>query len=259
VPTAVKWQQEFGDELQVIFVGEPASVVERFALERKWLGTAAMWTDESPVSPQPLANGGFGTPYSVLVSSDGEVLVTGLTSQVHQAVREGIEAEIARARQAPAGTPKELEKAWKLFLSGDVADALEEAGKRGKDPELSEAARAASTEFYLRAMSRVRRGQWLADNGYPLAARAHLERVSKELDGVIGVVEDARMVLEFLDSETMEPELSAAKSLASLEAKLYENGAEAGLAKKLSELAEEAPSPALAARAERLARMATPS
>lgn len=259
MPTAVKWQQEFGDDLQVIFVGEPASVVERFALGRKWLGSPAMWTDEPVAAPQPLANGAFGTPYSILLSSDGEVLVTGLTSAVHQEVRERIEAEIARGKQAPAGTPEELERAWKLFLSGEVADALEEAARRSEDEDVAESANALTTEFYVRAMARVQRGRWLVDNGYPLEARAHLEAVTDELEGVVGVVEDAQMMLEFLDSKTMEPELAAARELAKLEAKLYAEGAGEGLAGRLGALAEDAPSPGLATRAARLARMAEPA
>ena len=71
MPTSIKLQEEFGEDLQVIFVesqGADRAKMEGFALRKKWFGTTAMWTTE-----RPFDSGSRGLPNYVLIGADGKV------------------------------------------------------------------------------------------------------------------------------------------------------------------------------------------
>ena len=95
---------------------------------------------------------------------------------------EAVEAEIKKAKDAPAGTPKELKKAWQLFNKGDVAGALAECDKVGGDEALK-----AKDDFVARTTARIARAKWLIDDGYITSAEKLLEALEK------GVKTDAEL------------------------------------------------------------------
>lgn len=176
MPASTKLQETFGDDVQVIFVecqNTPRDVWEAFAWKMKWMGNQALWTAERPIPTT-----GSGLPEVAVLGIDGTVLLQGYPGEFGKKIEETIAAEIKKAKQAPAGTPKDAQKSWSLFLKGDVAAALAEC-----DKVASEGAKAARAEFVSRTGAEIDRAQWLTEHGYIGAAEqllAKLEKAVKE-------------------------------------------------------------------------------
>jgi hypothetical protein len=176
VPTAVKLQEQFGDDLQVIFVecqGANRDQYEAFAWKMKWMGGPAMWTEERPFGK--VAN---TLPETALIGVDGKILLQGNPGNLGSKLEEAIVAEIKKSKKAPEGTPSALTKAWTAFAKGDIADALAECDKVGTDE-----ATAAREEFTTRWKRSLARGKWLVDNGYAVEAEEHLAQLAKGAKG----------------------------------------------------------------------------
>jgi hypothetical protein len=159
VPASVKLQEQFGDDVQVLFVecqNTPKDVYEAFAWKMKWMGNGAMWTAERPFPTK-----GSGLPETALVGIDGSLLMQGNPGDFGKKLEEAVAAEIKKAKQSPVVTPKETEKAWQMFAKGDVAGAIAECDKLGSD-----AAKEAKATFVERTSARIARAQWQIDNGY---------------------------------------------------------------------------------------------
>jgi len=177
VPSAIKLQEEFGDDLQVIFVecqGATRDQAEAFTWRMKWMGGRAMWTEE-----RPFKTIGNGLPETALVGSDGTILMQGHPGDMGKKIEEAIALEIKKGKEAPEGTPSALKPAWKTFLKGDVAGAIAECDKLGTDE-----AKAAREEFVVRTERRVARAKWLLDNGYVAEAESGLGQLAKDAKGV---------------------------------------------------------------------------
>jgi hypothetical protein len=176
VPTALKLQEEFGDDLQVIFVecqGANRDQYEAFAWKMKWMGGRAMWTEERPFGK--VAN---TLPETALVGVDGKILLQGNPGDLGSKLEEAIAAEVKKSKKAPDGTPSALTKAWSAWAKGDFADALAECDTVGTD-----AAKAAREQFTTRWKRSVARGKWLVDNGLAVEAEEHLGRLAKGAKG----------------------------------------------------------------------------
>lgn len=181
MPASIKLQEEYGDDVQVIFVhcqAPPQDEWESFAWKMKWMGNGALWTEE-----RPLSTVGEGLPEVALIGIDGTVLMQGYPGDFGKKLHEAVASEIKKAKDAPTGTPKELSKPWALFNKGDVAAALLECDKLATD-----AAKEAKTEFLLRATKKVERTKWLLDNGYIADAEKILSALDKasKLDADLG-------------------------------------------------------------------------
>lgn len=176
MPASVKLQEQYGEDLQVLFVecqNTPKDVYEAFAWKMKWMGNGAMWTAE-----RPLPTVGRGLPETALIGVDGSVLLQGHPGDLGKKLEEGIAAEIKKAKQVPAGTPKELEKAWSLYLKGDVAAAIAEC-----DKVANEASRHAKDEFVARTTAKVKRAAWLLESGFITEADALVAKLDKGVKG----------------------------------------------------------------------------
>lgn len=176
MPTSTKLQETFGDDVQVIFVecqNTPRDVWEAFAWKMKWMGNQALWTIERPVEIE-----GSGLPSFALLGIDGTVLMQGHPGDFGKKIEETVAAEIKKAKQAPAGTPKDAQKAWSLFLKGEVAAALAECDKVASD-----ATKVARTEFVSRTGAEIDRAQWLVEHGYIGAAEELLGKLEKASKG----------------------------------------------------------------------------
>ncbi|MBL8858343.1 MAG: hypothetical protein JNL28_07570 [Planctomycetes bacterium] len=163
MPTSVKLQEKFGDDIQVIFVecqNTSKDVYEAFAWKMRWMGNAAMWTAE-----RPLSTTGTGLPETALIGVDGSVIMQGNPGNFGKKLEEAVNAEVKKAKSAPAGTSKELEHAWKSFLKGDIDDAIAECDKLASDD-----AKAAREAFVGRVTARLARVKWMTENGYIVAA-----------------------------------------------------------------------------------------
>ena len=176
MPTAVKHQRELGDDIQVIFVecqGADRDTYEAFAWKMKWMGNAAMWTEE-----RPLPTLGSGLPETALIGVDGTVILQGSPGALGKRLNEALDAEIKKSKQAPEGTPAELKKAWTHFLKGEVAAALAECDKLA-----TPAANEAKEQFNSRMKAKVERLKRLIDEG---------RRPQQEPQGRDGACEPAR-------------------------------------------------------------------
>ena len=172
MPASTKLQEKYGEDLQVIFVecqNTPKDTYEAYAWKSKWMGNRSMWTAERPIPTK-----GSGIPEVALIGVDGEVILQGHPGEFGKKFEEAIAAEIKKAKEPPAGTPKELKKAWQLFLKGDVAGALAECDLVGGDE-----AGGAKDKFVARTTARIARAKWLIDSGYIVEAEKQLEALEK--------------------------------------------------------------------------------
>lgn len=172
MPASTKLQEKYGEDVQVIFVecqNTPKDTYEAFAWKMKWMGNRAMWTAERCIPTK-----GQGLPEVALIGIDGEIVMQGYPGEFGKKFDEAVAAEIKKAKEPPAGTPKELKKAWQLFHKGDVAGALAECEKvAGDDAGL------ARDEFVKRTRERISRAKWLIDGGYIANAEKLLETLEK--------------------------------------------------------------------------------
>ncbi|MFN0007478.1 MAG: hypothetical protein ACKVXR_06175 [Planctomycetota bacterium] len=189
MPASTKLQEKYGEDVQVIFVecqNTPKDTWEAFAWKMKWMGNRSMWTTERPIPTV-----GKGLPEVALIGVDGEVVLQGYPGDFGKKFDEAVEGEIKKSKEPPAGTPKELKKAWQLFHKGDVAGALAECEKVGGDDALK-----AKDEFVARTTARVGRAKWLIDGGHITSAEKLLEALEK------GVKADAELAPKVAEQKT---------------------------------------------------------
>lgn len=176
MPASVKLQEQYGDDLQVIFVecqNTAKDVWEAFAWKMKWNGNGAWWTTERPIPTK-----GSGLPETALIGIDGTVLMQGNPGNFGKKLEEAVAAEIKKSKSAPAGTPKALEGAWKSFRKGEVASAIAECEKLGTDD-----ANKAKDEFISVTNTRIARTKWMIENGCLSAADKALADLEKAVKG----------------------------------------------------------------------------
>ena len=226
MPAAVKLQQEYGEDLQVIFVhsqrGTDQEIVRR-QLERKWLGTNAMWTNEYPFS-----TGSGGLPNFALLDADGRVVMKGISTRLMKQMEEKIEELVDAGKDAPEDLPKPVAKAFVDLRKGEYSKALAVLDKQiekpsGGDAATAEAATKVRAELLQRAQAHLDRIRWMAENGYAEAAEDALKDYVKVAKGVDAVQEGIEALKTDLKSDAMQAELSAASDLRKLEKKLYED------------------------------------
>lgn len=250
VPSAVKLSQQYGEDLAILFVevqGATPDKMASFALRQKWLGNDAMWTTERPFSL-----GLQGIPHSALIGPDGKVVMAGYTSEIHSKMEKKIAELVKEAKDAPAGTPKSLEKAWKELAKGRYAAALKEARAVAENPRSTdvEAAQQAIAEFNRRAESDLARAAWQVDNGCMASAVERIERIAKAVEGEAELAERVKELRS--KASANQQELDAARELAKIQGKLYAEGPDAKHEKALQKLAEKYAGTRAATRATQL-------
>jgi hypothetical protein len=201
-------QEEYGDDIQVIFVecqGATREQFEAFAWKQKWMGNNAMWTEE-----RPFATVGSGLPETALIGIDGKIIMQGHPGSFGKKLEAAIEAEIKKSKKPPEGTPDALEKAWTMFLKGDVADALAECDKVGTDD-----ATLARAEFVARTKARIARAKWLVDNGYLIEAGKLTDELTKAVKGDADLEPLVAAEAARIGSTELTDEREASKALAS--------------------------------------------
>jgi len=131
VPASLKIQEQFGDDVQVIFVecqGTEKNTYEAFIWKMKWMGNNALWTNERVIPTV-----GRGLPEVALIGVDGSVLMQGYPGDFGKRLEETIAAEVKKSKHAPPGSPASLKEAWAVFAKGDLGGALEQCDKVGGD------------------------------------------------------------------------------------------------------------------------------
>ena len=246
---------EYGDDIQVIFVESQrrmgADGVEAFIWDHKWMGTSAMWTGEAPVR-----TGARGLPNFALLSSDGELLLTGHPGSMHGKIEDAIAADLKKANAIPEGTPKALKKAWKAAMKGDYGKAVAEARKiEAKGGADGEGASAAITTFIGKVEAELARADWMVQNGYLAEAQEFLKKLSKRIKGIEDVAEKANELNGHFTSEDNAAELAASVELSKLINKLAEDGFDDKLVKKLNKFVKKNEATKAAERAAHLAKI----
>ena len=188
MPSSIKRARELGDDFALIFVesqGHTIQEAETMAWDRKWMGTHAMWTTEAPFRTE-----GNGLPSFALLNNEGEIILSGNPLAMKKDIEEAIDAEIAKSKQAPEGTPKSLKKAWKSFAKGDYAKAVAAAQKVvDKGGEDSEDAQVVLDTFVERVEAKIGRVEWMLDNGFLVDAKDMLKTLGKSTKGLAAVAE----------------------------------------------------------------------
>ncbi|MBK7878772.1 MAG: hypothetical protein IPJ77_24195 [Planctomycetes bacterium] len=204
----MKLQEQYGDDVQVLFVecqNTPKDVYEAFAWKMKWMGNGAMWTTE-----RPLSTTGSGLPETAVLGIDGSVLLQGHPGDFGKKLEETIAAEIKKSKQAPAGTPKELEKAWSAFGKGDLAAAIAECDKLASD-----ASKAAKDEFVARTTAKIERAKRMIESGDVVAADALAAKLEKSTKGAVDLATKVAELKTKLASPELAAERDADKAFAS--------------------------------------------
>lgn len=250
MPTAIKLQEQYGDDVHVVFVecqGATRDQYEAFAWKMKWMGNGAMWTEE-----RPLSTVGQGLPETALIGIDGKVLLQGYPGNFGKKLEELLVLEIKKSKQAPEGAPAPLKKAWSTFLKGNVAAAIAECDKLGGDE-----AKAAREEFVARTQRRIARAKWLVDNGYVIEADKLASALAKDVKGVAELEPLVAAEVARLAAPELAGEREAAKAIAMhVEQVAKKKPFEAANVQKAESLAKKHAGTKSAERAARLAALA---
>jgi hypothetical protein len=255
VPASVKMAKEYGDDLMVVFCesqNTPKDKTEAFIWDHKWMGTSAIWTNESV-----FRTGSNGLPNYALLSSTGEILMMGHPGSDHGKIKDAIEEQIALMKKAPHGSPKSLKKAYKEFAKGNYAKAIAEARKveaKGKDDK--EAATNAAYDFIERVEGKLKRVEWLTENGYFIRAQDMLSDIEKATKDMSEVAETIASLTEKLAGDEIKAEVSAASLLAKIEKGLYEDGFDDKIVKRLKKFADKNGATAAGERARHIVKLA---
>ena len=257
VPHSVKLQEEYGDDLAVLFVEVQNSGKEKseaFALKKKWLGGRSIWTTERPFSL-----GIRGIPQFALLSPEGEIVLSGHNSALQGEMEDRIEDMVKSLKKGPASLPKKVAKAWAEMAKGGYAKSLAAAEKIVADAKSDEdvaGAKQLIATLDERVGARVERIRWMLDNGYPLIAAEQLKDLSKGTGDRFDVAADLSEMEATLASDEFKQELKAAQELTKIEQKLFEDP-DAKHLKKLTKFLEQHGSTKVAKRAEQLRDMTT--
>jgi len=252
VPTAIKLQAEYGEDLQVLFVesqGATPEKAERFALERNWLGNRAMWTTEAPFN-----TGLGGLPSCALLSADGEVLMVGMTGSIGGKVHDEIEAWAKNKKRLPKGAPSSLKKPWTNYQKSKLTDALAElAVIEAAGGDDVGAATELRTKIETGIESRLKGINWMLNNGHPAEAKESLALLAGEVEGHAVFSGRCSELVARLAEDEMKAELEAAKEFSKLEKKLYSDGPDEKLGAKFAKFSEKHAGTKVAERASHLA------
>jgi hypothetical protein len=233
VPASLKLQQQYGDDLQVLFVesqGASAAEAAAFVLKQKWLGGAGIWTTEHPCD-----SGSRSLPSAVLLGGDGRVLFNGNPLAAHKEIVRLVEQDAAARRTAPADVPKPLEPAWAAYGKGKIGSAFKllDAIPEKDRPALGDAWQTTRGEFLKRTQHSIARAQWELEHGYPTRCAARLDALAKACEGQAELERAIDELRARLASPAGAAEREAAKLLERLETRFYESGGDAAARKDL--------------------------
>ncbi|MBL8843649.1 MAG: TlpA family protein disulfide reductase [Planctomycetes bacterium] len=251
VPAAIKMQEEFGDDVQVILVesqGSNLEQVQKFAIGKKWASENAIWTTEAPLS-----TGKSWIPCCVLLGNDGEVLLNDSPISKHSDLERLISEQLKLAKKGPKELGPICAKAWAEFEKGSyaVAFATLEGAAQGAE---SESADRLAANWSSRIKAKLARLDWAMSNAEFEQADALAAQLTKGLAGH-ALEEKAGELAAKLASDEMKVEREAAKAFAKIEKTLAKDGADANVAKPVAAIVEKFPGTAAAKRAAELQKV----
>lgn len=238
VPSILKLQETYGDDLQVVLVEVQNEGPERsigYALRRGWLGGRAMWTSEYPFEA------GVSTlPYAVLAGSDGRVLAKGNPIQFHKEFERLILDDQKQRSSAPRGVPEAVRPAWIEFGKGRLGRGISLAREAGAsdDPEVATAAHDALLAFRARAANALARAERMVERGSLADAQALVESVRRACDGETELETRCSEFLARLAGPTLAAEREAEKVFLRLEDRLFQSSGDATSIEELASFAQ---------------------
>lgn len=238
VPGALKKLEEFGSDLEVLFIesqGHTREQLTAFGLTMKWFGRGGRWTTEAPFQ-----TGSNGIPNYVLLDVNGKVLAKGNPLADEKMLHDLIAAQIEGKKAADDATPKSVSKALKDLAKGKSAAALTALEKLAADPDadLAAAASAALDQAKARIEARITRIEWAAANGEYASAAEQVKLAKKAFEGLNEATKRLDEVAAQLSSPELAAEVDAEKKLQKLERSLFEEGPSAAIASQLTRFAE---------------------
>lgn len=253
MPTTLRLQDEYGDQLQVVLVesqNTPHDAMIRTALERRWLDERALWTTERVVRTSV-----SGIPKFVLLDADGRRVLEGhtnaMTSDLHAAVKEQVELA-RRARRKPRH--ESLPKVHAAIDDLDYGRALRglALAERDEDPQAA-AVRVRLEEAVARDLTRT---AWLLDHGFPDEGVAWAKHLADELASADGWGDELAALAVRVEQNEVKDEVAAQKRLERLRDQLLKKGPDGGLARRLEKIAADQAGRGVGRRAEALAKLA---
>ena len=255
MPSAIKKAREFGDDLAIIFVesqGATQERMERFAWDRGWMGTTAMWTREAP-----FRTGSRGLPNFALIGADGKILMKGHPMSMQSKVVKAIEEEIKKGKGAPEGAPRSLKSAYKALAKGDYAKARAAAEKvvaKAGDDAADASAFVGSVD--ARFDKNAKRVEYLLSRGYALRADALFDELRAGAKGNEEFEARAAALTDSMTSDEVSDEMKLDKTFSRLEEKLQEDGLDEKLLRKVRKLVEKNEGSRVMQRARRILDLA---
>ncbi len=260
VPAALKLQETWSEDLVVVFVesqGAGAAAAHRFALEQRWLGGRALWTDEVPFWP-----GGHTLPVFVLLDASGEVVLKGNPIALERSIERLVAEEVRQRRGPPRGTPEALAPAWAEFARNRFARALQLAedvvSRAEKDAARASALRESAEALRARIDRRFARAAALAEAGLFEEAGDLLDALRSGSRGDADLEQRARDLALAIEGDGLAAERSAATELTRLVARFHAAGGDAASTRELERFAERRSGTRAAARALEWVRIAAP-
>ena len=222
MPSSIKRAEEFGDQLQTIFVesqGHTMADALTMAYDRGWMGTNAAWTIER------VCSSGSGTlPSFVLISSEGKVLMKGNPLAMHSKIEDAIRADIEAAGAGPAEAPKAVRDAYSQFAKGKWAKAIEAAQKlAAAGGEDGSAAEQALRSFEQRIAAELKQAGAMIEQGLLIQADARVSALAKQLKGSEQAAQVAELEAQISSPENKD-EYAADKAFQKLHEKLNDKG-----------------------------------
>lgn len=229
MPLALKMQEEFGDDVQFIFVesqGASANDMEKFVLQQKWFSDQAIWTCEPPVKST-----GGGLPSCVVLGNDGEILISDNPMSAHSAIEAALKEQLKLAKKGPKDLSPSCAKAWADFEKGNYAAAIAALAAVPEGAE-KDAADKLGSKLEVRAKAKLARLDWLIESAEFEQADKLAAQLSKGLAGH-ELEAKATELAGKLTAKEMAPEREAAKALEKLEKRIAKDGLDSAVVKAL--------------------------
>lgn len=253
VPAALELAEEHGEDLVVLLVesqSASAEEIELFAYGRGWMETPVLWTGEAPFRPASR-----GLPAFVLLSAEGEVVLSGNSIDQSRELEQAVAEEVERARRGPDGVSRAVRRLYADFAEGRYAAAVQGAERALESERDAAPARAALEHFGLRLDRLQARAERLVAAGCYLDAEALLRRLQEGVRGLPGREAPVAELLDGLDCPEVEAQLEAERALARVLARARAKGFEPAVVRDLERHVQRYPGATCTEQARRLLDM----
>ncbi|MSR46222.1 MAG: hypothetical protein EXS13_04010 [Planctomycetes bacterium] len=251
MPLAIKMQEEYGDDVQFMFVsnGEKPEEIEQFGLKKGWFSDHAIWSSEAPFQ-----TGATTIPHCVVLGIDGSVLVNANPMSAHSEIEQVLAEQLKLAKKGPKDLSPALSKAWADFEKGMYAGAIKALEATPEGAPDKQGADDLAKKLAVRAKAKLNRLSWLIEAAEFEQADKLAAQLAKGLTGH-ELAEKLNELTASLTAKEMAPEREAAKALEKVEKRIVKDGIDAAALKQLKSVGEKFAQTRAGKRASRMAGM----